>query len=35
MTPELKEAAVEMPFEGDYTQAFYARQMIDEYTDAG
>lgn len=31
MTPELKEASVEMPFEGDYTQAAYAQQMIDEY----
>ncbi len=35
MTPELKEAAVEMPFDGDYTQAAYAQQMIDEYTQAG
>lgn len=35
MTPELKEAAVEMPYEGDYTQAAYAQQMIDEYTAAG
>jgi len=35
MTPELKEAAVEMPYEGDYTQAAYAQQMIDEYTSAG
>lgn len=35
MTPELKEAAVEMPYEGDYTQAAYAQQMIDEYTTAG
>ena len=34
MTPELKIAAVEMPYEGDYTQADYAQQMIDEYTDA-
>lgn len=31
MTPELKEASVEMPFEGDYTQEDYAQQMIDEY----
>ena len=35
MTPELKKAAVEMPYEGDYTQAAYAQQMIDEYTAAG
>lgn len=35
MTPELKQAAVEMPYEGDYTQAAYAQQMIDEYTAAG
>ncbi len=34
MTPELKIAAVEMPYESDYTQADYAQQMIDEYTDA-
>jgi glycerophosphoryl diester phosphodiesterase len=31
MTPELKAASVEMPFEGDYTQEDYAQQMIDEY----
>lgn len=30
-TPELKSAAVEMPYEGDYTQEDYAQQMIDEY----
>lgn len=35
MTPELKEAVVEMPYEGDYTQEAYAQQMIDEYTNAG
>ena len=35
MTPELKAAAVEMPYEGDYTQAAYAQQMINEYTAAG
>lgn len=35
MTPELKKAAVEMPYEGDYTQAAYAQQMINEYTAAG
>lgn len=37
MTPELKSPAVAMPFDsdgdgvGDYTQAQYAQQMIDEY----
>jgi len=35
MTPELKEAAVDMPFDGDYTQSAYAQQMINEYTAAG
>jgi glycerophosphoryl diester phosphodiesterase len=35
MTPELKSPSVEMPYEGDYTQEDYARQMIDEYKDAG
>ena len=35
MTPELKTPSVEMPFEGDYTQAMYAQQMIDEYKAAG
>ena len=35
MTPELKGASVEMPYEGDYTQEIYAQQMIDEYTAAG
>lgn len=35
MTPELKSASVEMPFEGDYTQEMYAQQMIDEYIAAG
>lgn len=30
-TPELKAASVEMPYEGNYTQANYAQQMIDEY----
>ncbi|MGO1659306.1 MAG: glycerophosphodiester phosphodiesterase family protein, partial [Marinobacter sp.] len=34
-TPELKTPVVEMPFEGDYTQEDYARQMINEYTAAG
>jgi glycerophosphoryl diester phosphodiesterase len=37
MTPELKSASVAMPYDsdgdgvGDYTQAHYAQQMIDEY----
>ena len=35
MTPELKEAAVDMPYEGEYSQADYAQQMIDEYIAAG
>lgn len=35
MTPELKEASVPMPYEGDYTQQAYAQQMIDEYKAAG
>ncbi len=35
MTPELKSPAVEMPYEGDYTQEDYAQQMIDEYKAAG
>ncbi len=34
-TPELKAPSVAMPFEGEYTQAMYAQQMIDEYKDAG
>jgi len=35
MTPELKSPSVEMPYQGDYTQADYAQQMIDEYKSAG
>jgi glycerophosphoryl diester phosphodiesterase len=35
MTPELKSPSVEMPFEGDYTQAAFAQQMIDDYKAAG
>ncbi|MYM63649.1 glycerophosphodiester phosphodiesterase family protein [Pseudomaricurvus sp. HS19] len=35
MTPELKSASVDMPYEGDYTQQDYARQMIDEYKSMG
>ncbi|WP_100641047.1 glycerophosphodiester phosphodiesterase family protein [Marinobacter salexigens] len=34
-TPELKTPVVDMPFEGDYTQEDYARQMISEYISAG
>lgn len=34
-TPELKSAAVDMPYEGDYTQFDYAQQMIDEYIHYG
>lgn len=33
-TPELKTPQVEMPFQGNYTQAMYAQQLIDEYKDA-
>ncbi|MDZ7782161.1 MAG: hypothetical protein U5K56_04155 [Halioglobus sp.] len=35
MTPELKSPQVAMPFDGDYTQRDYARQMIGEYRAAG
>ncbi len=35
MTPELKTPVVEMPFEGNYSQQDYARQMIQDYRDAG
>ncbi len=34
-TPELKSPSVDMPYDGDYTQAAYAQQMIDEYKAAG
>jgi len=34
-TPELKAPSVPMPYEGDYTQAAYAQQLVDEYTRAG
>lgn len=34
-TPELKAPVVAMPYEGDYTQAMYAQQMIDDYKAAG
>lgn len=35
MTPELKTPVVDMPYEGDYRQQDYARQMIQDYVDAG
>lgn len=35
MTPELKAPEVPMPFDGDYGQTDYARQMIGEYQAAG
>ena len=34
-TPELKAPSVAMPFQGGYTQADYAQQLIDEYKAAG
>ncbi|WP_225314390.1 glycerophosphodiester phosphodiesterase family protein [Marinobacter halotolerans] len=34
-TPELKSPVVKMPFEGEYSQQDYARQMIQDYVDAG
>jgi glycerophosphoryl diester phosphodiesterase len=34
-TPELKTPVVDMPFEGDYSQQDYARQMLQDYVDAG
>ncbi len=34
-TPELKTPVVEMPYEGNYSQQDYARQMITEYVEAG
>ena len=34
-TPELKEASVPMPYQGDYTQEAYAQQLVDEYRAAG
>lgn len=33
--PELKTPVVKMPFQGDYTQEDYARQLIREYEEAG
>ncbi len=34
-TPELKSPSVDMPFDGDFTQAAYAQKLIDEYKEAG
>ena len=34
-TPELKAPSVPMPFQGTYTQARYAQQLVDEYVEAG
>ncbi|WP_133573189.1 glycerophosphodiester phosphodiesterase family protein [Maritalea mobilis] len=34
-TPELKTPTVDMPYEGDFSQADYAQKMIDEYKAAG
>jgi len=31
----MKEASVEMPFDGSFTQEIYAQKMIDEYVEAG
>ncbi len=31
MTPELKSADVDMPYEGEYTQEVYAQQLVNEY----
>jgi glycerophosphoryl diester phosphodiesterase len=35
MTPELKGPTVDMPFEGDYSQQDFARQMINDYKEMG
>ena len=35
MTPELKSPAVEMPYQGNYSQQDYAQQMINEYKELG
>lgn len=34
MTPELKKPLVDMPFQGNYTQADYAQQLINDYLEA-
>lgn len=33
--PELKGASVAMPYQGDYSQQDYARQMVEDYIEAG
>lgn len=35
MTPELKTPEVKMPFDGNYTQEMYAKQLLNEYEEAG
>ncbi|MEH6578395.1 MAG: glycerophosphodiester phosphodiesterase family protein [Amphritea sp.] len=35
MTPELKSPAVEMPYQGNYSQQDYAQQLVDEYKEMG
>lgn len=35
MTPELKTPRVDMPYQGDYTQEDFARQLVDELVSAG
>ena len=35
MTPELKAPQVSMPYQGEYRQQDYAKQLIDEYRQAG
>lgn len=35
MTPELKSASVDMPYDGDFSQEAYAQKMINEYKSAG
>lgn len=35
MIPELKNAEVPMPFQGEYSQQHYAQQLVDEYKAAG
>lgn len=34
-TPETKAPLVQMPYQGNYTQAMYAQQAVDEYKEAG
>jgi glycerophosphoryl diester phosphodiesterase len=35
MVPELKAPEVAMPFDGDYSQHAYAKQLLDDYREAG